>query len=232
MWWMTEGEWIGDRWSMMLSLKKTSKEKRRREHFSLFVVLSVRRGRRRREGETEKSKSYPLFRSLSLSLSLSLFLYLKQINLISSFFHFFLCFFTKPSSPNARKGESRPRCAAKNFRFWYCPLPTRLFFFVSFQSISSHAAPSEVISTLVEETFLSSCSLIHRRPCRSNVASSRSHSDHSLRLTRPNSSIRNDPSRSRKYCWAALFDRNRSKYRTDKSCKGKCWEGQVFICVE
>ncbi len=88
---MTEGEWMGDRWSMMLSLKKKTKKKkkkkkeltkkRRRKCFSSFPFLSLfhllseeNENERESEREKEKSKSYPL--------------HLKQINLISSLIFF------------------------------------------------------------------------------------------------------------------------------------------------
>jgi hypothetical protein len=80
---MTEGEWMGDRWSMMLSLKKKKAYEEKKKKMFLFVPLSLSSSRFRfrslsysvrRKREKEKSKSYPL--------------HLKQINLISSLIFF------------------------------------------------------------------------------------------------------------------------------------------------
>ena len=89
---MTEGEWMGDRWSMMLSLKKKLMKKRR-ECFSLFVILSFSPFLYQKRKRTAK-----VIRTL-LALSLSLLRYLKQINLISPY-DVFLPFFSAPSLLN------------------------------------------------------------------------------------------------------------------------------------
>jgi hypothetical protein len=101
---MTEGEWMGDRWSMMLSLKKKAYEERKKKMF-LFASLSLTHIHSlslsftiRRKREKEKSKSYPL--------------HLKQINLISSLIFFFFSTIYN----QIKKRKSTP-CAEKNFRF-------------------------------------------------------------------------------------------------------------------
>lgn len=80
---MTEGEWMGDRWSMMLSLKKKLGEKRKEENVSLsplfLACLTVGRTREReKKKKREKQKlSSPL-----------------ETNQLDFFFFFFLHFFT------------------------------------------------------------------------------------------------------------------------------------------
>ena len=56
---MTEGEWMGDRWSMMLSLKKKKKKKKKKMFpFLLFIYFLSRSFivRRRRRGEKRKER--------------------------------------------------------------------------------------------------------------------------------------------------------------------------------
>lgn len=57
MWWMTEGEWMGDRWSMMLSLKKKKKKKKKKMFpFLLFIYFLSRSFIVRRRGEKRKER--------------------------------------------------------------------------------------------------------------------------------------------------------------------------------
>mgnify|MGYP001076211943 CR=1 FL=1 len=100
---MTEGEWMGDRWSMMLSLKK-KKEEEEEENVSLslihifsfsFVYCQKKKKRReeKREKGKERSKSYPL--------------HLKQINLISSPIFLLRLYYTYIYISIQKKGDEK-----------------------------------------------------------------------------------------------------------------------------
>ena len=70
---MTEGEWIGDRWSMMLSLKKNLR--RNEENVSLSFSIRRRKKRPREREDEEKQKLSSLLETNQLDfflLSLSL----------------------------------------------------------------------------------------------------------------------------------------------------------------
>lgn len=120
---MTEGEWMDDRWSMMLSLRKTYQKKREEKRECFFLSLPLT--------ERERKAKVILF-----SFSFSLSLYSKQINLISlsrsfSFFLSVSLFFVSPLTESIlrtnkeklpRREPKKHRRAEKNFRFRYSTL--------------------------------------------------------------------------------------------------------------
>ena len=235
---MNDRRWM-DRWPLVYDAvtQKNFERKEEKRTFlfarpslslSLSLSLSVRSERRRRERE----------RKAKVILSFFLSLYLKQINLISSFFHFFVCFFTKLSlslslSPRARKEKVDPSCR-KELPPLILSTPTilllLLYFFSEHFIVRGSLWSHQHSPRRTERTSKAYTSLASAGQCRSNVVSCPSHSDRPARFAGSNVFIRNHSSSSCRDCWAPLLDR--PECRTDKSCKGKCWEGQVFICVE
>ena len=86
---MTEGEWMGDRWSMMLSLKKKESLRRKEEEnvslcspsslfFSLSLSLSFLQCQKKKREREKQKLSSPL-----------------ETNQLDFFSHFFLCLYYK-----------------------------------------------------------------------------------------------------------------------------------------
>jgi hypothetical protein len=117
---MTEGEWMGDRWSMMLSLRKPQKKKKMFLFVPPFLCQKKKkRGRERgREKKKEKSKSYPL--------------HLKQINLISLSLSLFLTIHTE------KKEDSQPAVPQRTSAFDAVHYNASLFFCLKNLSVYDH----------------------------------------------------------------------------------------------
>ena len=178
---MTEGEWIGDRWSMMLSLKKNLR--RNEENVSLSFSIRRRKKRPREREDEEKQK----LSSLLETNQLDFFLLSLSLSCALVFLHSVYCPSPPRSSSRREKGRAHDSIhrTEKNFRFRYCPLSFFIFFFFFFRSIAINIRSTHSFSRrrrhrkpvsfhAVDISVLTRSS----RRCRSNVVSCRYHSSH------------------------------------------------------